>query len=89
MFERRLEKHKSSSPGLFSGTAEGRASTVDDTEGMFSYYRRSPTKSLMCLRSAIIASFVKRWKVLETRPRLKVPSGAVEATGGIHASREG
>ena len=33
MFDRRFEKHKSSSPGVLSGTVEGRSSTVDDTEG--------------------------------------------------------
>ncbi|KAI4142461.1 MAG: hypothetical protein LQ340_007335 [Diploschistes diacapsis] len=42
MFERRLEERKSSSPGMISGTAEGRASTVEDTEEP----RSSPASSV-------------------------------------------
>ena len=43
LYERRFEKNKSSSPGVLSGTVEGRASTVEDTEGLFSIKSIKPT----------------------------------------------
>lgn len=85
MFERRLEERKSSSPGMISGTAEGRASTVEDTEGESGACLLWSVATNGLNRAAFVPRFVRQKKVFQTWTR---GEGEVETADRIYAPWE-